>query len=129
MVMRNDIKNIMIIDDNEDIVTMIRAMLEMKGYKAFVKINIIDLESYIKEVSPHLIIMDMLLAGADGCEICKALKKDTKFAAIPVLMISAHPNAEEECLHAGANIFLGKPFEMQEFFEAVERGLMIKKEN
>lgn len=124
--MTNDIKKILIIDDNEDIVTMIKAMLDMKGYSVFVKMNIIDLETCIENLSPDLIIMDMLLSGADGREICKKLKKDNKFASIPVLMISAHQNAEDECLFAGANTFLGKPFEMQDFFEAVERSLSIR---
>lgn len=127
--MKEDIKKIMIIDDNEDIVTMIKSMLEMKGYKVFVKMKMIDLENSIAEVSPDLIIMDMLLSGADGREICKALKKDTRFNVIPVLMISAHPNAEGDCLNAGANTFLSKPFDMQEFFGAVERSLSMRNEN
>lgn len=127
--MKEDIKKIMIIDDNDDIVTMLKAMLEMKDYKVFAKMNITDLENSITKVSPDLIIMDMLLAGADGREICKNLKKDTRFTTIPVLMISAHPNAEDDCLNAGANTFLGKPFDMQDFFVAVEKSLLLRKEN
>ncbi|HEY5371743.1 MAG TPA: response regulator [Hanamia sp.] len=127
--MKNDIRKIMIIDDNEDIVTMTKAMLEMRGYEVSVKMNIVDLENAITQVSPDLIIMDMLLAGADGREICSNLKKDSRFTSIPVLMISAHPNAEDECLQAGANTFLGKPFEMQDFFNAVEKSSLVKKGN
>ena len=127
--MKEDIKKIMIIDDNDDIVTMLKAMLEMKDYKVFAKMNITDLENSITKVSPDLIIMDMLLAGADGREICKNLKKDTRFTTIPVLMISAHPNAEDDCLNAGANTFLAKPFDMQDFFVAVEKSLLLRKEN
>lgn len=127
--MKEDIKKIMIIDDNDDIVTMLKAMLEMKDYKVFAKMNITDLENSITKVSPDLIIMDMLLAGADGREICKILKKDTRFTVIPVLMISAHPNAEDDCLNAGANTFLAKPFDMQDFFVAVEKSLLLRKEN
>jgi DNA-binding response OmpR family regulator len=126
--MKEDPKKIMIIDDNEDIVTMIRAMLEMKGYKVFVKMNIIDLESYLTEMQPDLIIMDMLLSGADGRVICKAVKKDNRFASIPIMMISAHPNAKTECLNAGADCYLAKPFDMQEFFWAVETSLSMGNE-
>lgn len=124
--MEESSKKIMIIDDNEDIVTMIKAMLVMKGYSVCIKNNTIEMEDSIKKTMPDLIIMDMLLSNADGRIICKSLKNDSRFAPIPVLMISAHPNAKEECLNAGAEMFLGKPFDMQDFFRAVEKSLLLK---
>ncbi|MES2774000.1 MAG: response regulator [Bacteroidota bacterium] len=104
--------HLLIIDDNEDILFMLQTMLQMKGYKVSVKNNMEQLYEYIERVHPDLILMDMLLSGADGREVCKYLKSDGLLASIPVIMISAHPNAEKECLEAGANYFLGKPFEM-----------------
>jgi DNA-binding response OmpR family regulator len=123
--MTENSKKVMIIEDNEDIVTMIKVMLEMKGYNVFLKMNIINLENSIKQVSPDLIIMDMLLSGADGRDICKSFKNNKKFATIPVLMISAHPNAKEECLDAGADMFLEKPFDVRDFFDTVEKSLLL----
>lgn len=125
--MKENNKKVMIIDDNEDIVVMLKAMLLMKGYNVFIKRDIIDLENSVQELIPDLIIMDMLLSGADGRKICKSFKNDARFASIPVLMISAHPNAEEECLNAGADLFLGKPFDVQDFFRAVEKTLLLKR--
>jgi DNA-binding response OmpR family regulator len=126
--MKENNKTVLIIDDDEDIVAMLKAMLSMKGYNVFIKRDIIDLENSVKETIPDLIIMDMLLSGADGRKICKSFKNDTRFASIPVLMISAYPNAKEECLNAGADMFLGKPFDVRDFFEAVEKSLLMKKE-
>ena len=126
--MKENNKTVLIIDDNEDIVAMLKAMLSMKGYNVFIKRDIIDLEDSVKEAIPDLIVMDMLLSGADGRKICKSFKNDTRFASIPVLMISAYPNAKEECLYAGADMFLGKPFDVRDFFEAVEKALLMKKE-
>ncbi|MEO5649026.1 MAG: response regulator [Ginsengibacter sp.] len=122
--MKENSKKVMIIDDNEDIVALLKAMLLMKSYNVFIKTDIIDVEESIKEIMPELIIMDMLLSGADGRKVCKSFKNDTRFASIPVLMISAHPNAKEECLNAGAEMFLEKPFEMKDFFESVEKSLL-----
>lgn len=124
--MAENCKMIMIIDDNEDIITMIKAMLEMKGYNVCIKTNAINLEESLEKVSPDLIIMGMLLSGADGREICKLLKNHGRFSIIPVLMISAHPNAKEECLNAGADSFLAKPFDMKDFFQSVEKSLALK---
>lgn len=116
-------KRILIIDDNEDIVLMLKAMLNLKGYASDVKTNVNNLEAYLRETEPHLILMDMLLSGADGREVCKSLKEGQEFAAIPVLMISAHPTAKEDCMAAGANYFLAKPFDMQKLFEVVQEAL------
>jgi len=114
---------ILIIDDNEDIVLMLKAMLNLKGYVSEVKTNVQDLDEHLRKTRPHLILMDMLLSGADGREVCKDLKDSPEFAAIPILMISAHPTAKEDCIAAGVNYFLAKPFDMQNLFEVVQMAL------
>ena len=58
--------HLLVIDDNEDILFMLQAMLQHKGYKVSIKENTNDIEMYIKEISPDIILMDMLLSGADG---------------------------------------------------------------
>ena len=115
--------HILVIDDNEDLLFMLRAMLSLKGYKISVKDNIDDIESSVKALAPDVILMDMLLSGADGREVCKQLKSNPAFAGIPIIMISAHSHAKEECLEAGANFFLDKPFEMDDLFETVSNAL------
>jgi len=111
--------HILIIDDNEDILTMLGAMLKHKGYRVSTKDNPESIESTIKDLAPDLILMDMLLSGADGCEICKSLKANPTFSSIPVIMISAHPHAKKGCIEAGANYFLYKPFEMKELVKTL----------
>lgn len=111
--------HLLVIDDNEDILFMLQAMLQHKGYKVSIKENTNDIEMYIKEISPDIILMDMLLSGADGREICRHIKSIDSFSPIPIIMLSAHPQARTECLAAGANYFLEKPFEMEELFQVV----------
>ena len=105
-------KPVLIIDDNTDILFMLKAMLTMKGYSVSTKENADNLENTLKTVAPGVIIMDMLLSGTDGREVCKSLKIDPLFVHIPIIMISAHPQAREECLAYGADYFLEKPFDM-----------------
>ena len=119
-------KHILVIDDNDDILHMLKAMLQMKGYKVSMRESAIGIENELSENRPDMIIMDMLLSGADGREICKTLKEDEKFSTIPLLMISAHPNARKDCLAAGANFFLEKPFDMNELFTKIDMGLANK---
>jgi CheY-like chemotaxis protein len=118
--MTTDQLHILVIDDNEDILFMLQAMLQYKGYKIYTKDNTNQLEQNIAELSPDIILMDMLLSGADGREICRQLKSNEQFASIPIIMLSAHPHARTECLAAGANYFVEKPFEMNDLFQVVE---------
>lgn len=114
---------ILIIDDNEDIVFMLEAMLKLKGYKIDVKTNPERLEDYLHSTKPDVILMDMLLSGSDGREICMQLKANDSFADIPVIMISAHPTAKDDCLEAGADFFLAKPFDMKNLYAKVLEAL------
>jgi DNA-binding response OmpR family regulator len=112
--------HILVIDDNQDILFMLRAMLQHRGYHVSIKEDTNELDSLIETTSPYVILMDMLLSGADGREICKHLKSIQKFSGIPVIMLSAHPQAKTECLAAGADFFLEKPFEMNDLFSVVD---------
>lgn len=111
---------IYILDDNPDIRTMIQSILQFSGYSVFPLSSKEALHQQIQLQNPDLLIMDMLLSGADGRDICKALKNDTSTSSIPVIMISAHPDAQQSCYAAGANIFIEKPFELKTFLEAVK---------
>lgn len=111
----------LIIDDNEDILSMLQAMLEHQGYKTSAIDKPLDVIQKIKTVQPNVILMDKLLSGSDGCEFCRQIKADAALAHIPVIMISAHPQAQVECLEAGADFFIEKPFEMNHLLQTIEK--------
>ena len=115
--------HILVIDDNQDILLMLKTMLTIKGYLVSVKDNIKELELSIKDLKPDVILMDMLLSGADGREVCKELRKNTAFDHIPIVMISAHSHVQEECIEAGADYFIEKTFDMNSLIKIVEEAL------
>lgn len=117
--------HILVIDDNEDILFMIKTMLEMKGYRISAKDNPDDIESFIEQTRPDVILMDLLLSGSDGREICKKLKENKLISHISVVMISALPDAAIICKDAGTDYFLGKPFEMNDLFETINNALSL----
>ena len=73
--MANRKRHILIIDDNEDIVNMMRLMLQMKNYDVSAQMSVTGLEETLNKTWPDLIIMDMLLSGADGRVVCRFLKR------------------------------------------------------
>jgi DNA-binding response OmpR family regulator len=110
--MTSEKADIIILDDNKDISSMMESILQFAGYKTFVCSAPDQLYSLLAQLTPRLIMMDMLLAGTNGSEICRKLKNSAATSDIPVMMISAHPDAEVTCKEAGADDFLEKPFGM-----------------
>ena len=119
--------NILIIENDLDIGTMIRMILEYRGYTVFVLGNTEGVSELIKKKSIKVVIIDMLLSGANGTDICIELKKDAALAHIPLIMMSAHPDAENLCKIAGADDFISKPFDLDELLLKI--GNFTSKEN
>ena len=117
----NKKEKILVLDDDPDIGTMIKMMLEYKGYSVTVSDRAEQANEILKTDAVDLIIMDMLLSGVNGTDLCSEFKKNSSIAHIPVIMISAHPNAKEICLQAGADEFISKPFDMQDILSKIER--------
>jgi DNA-binding response OmpR family regulator len=121
MSMNNRASWILVVDDDPDISMMLKMMLEYKGYKVIIADRVKDIFHAISSHSFNLIIMDMLLSGINGTDICAQLKAKEDTRTIPVMMISAHPNARELCIKAGANDFMAKPFDMNDILDIVGR--------
>jgi DNA-binding response OmpR family regulator len=118
---------ILVLDDDPDICIMIKMVLDYYGYDAMDAENEANAKKIISSNHVDLVIMDMLLSGADGTDICRRLKQDKETSSIPILMFSAHPTARETCLTAGADDFISKPFEMNDMMEKINFFLERKK--
>lgn len=107
---------VLVIDDDPDIGAMFKMLLEFNGYNTVVTENAEKAEAIAKAGTIDLIIMDMLLSGVNGTDICASFKKDEAISKIPLIMMSAHPDAKTICLHAGADDFISKPFDVKDVF-------------
>ena len=118
---------ILVLDDDPDICIMIKMVLDYYGYDAMDAENEENARKIISSNHVDLLIMDMLLSGVDGTDICRQLKHDKETSSIPILMFSAHPTAKETCLAAGADDFISKPFEMNDMMDKISFFLERKK--
>lgn len=114
-------KTILLIDDNPHILEAIELVLTTENYTVHCLSKIDNVLKEIKKVKPSLILLDLLLSGKNGKEIAKTLKNDGETKHIPIVMISAHPNAEKTAIEAGADAFLAKPFDIEDLLEIVDR--------
>ena len=92
---------------------MIRDILEFNGHEVIVSQQPEETRDNILKYEVDLVVLDKLISGVDGTEVCAELKKDNDVCQVPVLMMSALHNVGEICKAAGATDFLPKPFDME----------------
>jgi DNA-binding response OmpR family regulator len=114
--------NILVLDDELDILNLVRIILTQKGYKVKATSKIDEFYSLLdKDV--RLILLDVVMPDKTGIEICSELKKDPNKSKIPIIVFSASGSAEKRdaALQAGADGFLLKPFSITEITEIVNK--------
>jgi len=121
--MEEKIPHILIVEDSENILTVIKLMFELQGWKTSEKKNLNTILDDVKQIKPDLILMDMLLSGSNGCDACKLIKDENEIKNIPIIIMSAHPEAHREAKEAGANYFIAKPFEMDHLIKKIQNAL------
>ncbi|GCE05163.1 response regulator [Dictyobacter aurantiacus] len=114
--------HILVVDDDEGIVEVVQIVLEGEGYVVRTATNKDDLQNIADDL-PDLILLDVLLSGDDGREICRKLKSDKATRHIPVIMLSAHSDASKVADAGGADDFLEKPFDVDVLIDIVARHL------
>ncbi len=97
-------------------------ILEQEGYQVQTSLNGACFHE-MKSDLPALILLDVLLAGEDGREICKQLKSNEQTNHIPVILISAHANLNNAREICGADDYLAKPFRLIELIDNVQKYL------
>ncbi|CAN5145458.1 hypothetical protein BH23BAC2_BH23BAC2_20740 [soil metagenome] len=116
--------NILVIDDDSGIGEMLKTLLEFYGYEVIVTELPEETEKIIIKSNVDLVILDMLISGVNGTDVCRRLREVEATSTIPVLMMSALHDAGEKCKDAGANDFIAKPFEMDDLIKKIDEVLL-----
>lgn len=113
---------VLIIDDEEHIVELIRYNLENAGYDAVEAYNGVDgIKAAINE-KPTLILLDVMLPMMDGLEVCRKLRKDDTTKHIPIIMLTAKSEEIDKILglELGADDYITKPFSVRELLARIK---------
>lgn len=115
-------EKILVVDDEQDLVKLIRYHLEKDGYKVLCAYNGDDALFLTRKERPELIILDLMLPGIDGLEICKKLKADQELAHTAIVMLTAKGEESDITLglKLGADDYMTKPFSPKELVARVQ---------
>jgi len=105
-------RTIMVVDDDPDIVTIVKTILEVKGYVVQSASSGQEVLSLLKELKPDLIILDVMMPQMDGLEVLTRLKGNPDTASIPVILLTAKVQYEDVLggYKMGADYYITKPF-------------------
>lgn len=123
-------KRILLIEDEEDIASLIKLQAEISGYKLHVEVDGINGYRAIEREKPDLVILDIMLPGQNGLDVCRKMKSHPELKNIPVIIISAKGDELDVVLglELGADDYVPKPFSPRILFSRIKAVLRRGKE-
>lgn len=124
-------EHILIVEDEKDIVKMLEYNLKKEGFSTASSSDGRRALAIAEKECPDLILLDIMLPGMDGLEVCKELKKDARTAVIPIIMLTAKSQESDKVvgLEMGADDYVAKPFSPRELIARIKAVLRRGKEN
>ncbi|MGE5521142.1 MAG: response regulator [Candidatus Dadabacteria bacterium] len=114
---------ILLIDDDPDVRSVMSILLKQHQYDVDTASSKEEAFKKLGENRPSVILLDVLLSGVDGREICREIKTDENTRQIPIIMFSAHPSAADKIDTYGADDFISKPINTENLLEKLSKQL------
>src|SRR5579862_7472813 len=111
-------KRILLIEDEEDIAALIKLQAEVTGYKLHVEVDGINGYRAIEREKPDLVLLDIMLPGQNGFDVCRKMKSQSDLKHIPIMILTAKAEEIDVILglELGADDYLTKPFSPKVLF-------------
>ncbi len=115
-------EKILIVEDEKDIIKMLEYNLKKEGFRVIHACDGEDALDLATRENPNLILLDLMLPGIDGLEVCKTLKKENKTSCIPIIMLTAKSQESDKVigLELGADDYITKPFSPAELLARIK---------
>jgi len=114
-------REVLVVEDEPDIRRLVVLHLERDGFRCRTATTGSDALREVKAAVPDLVILDLMLPGVDGLEVCRQLRRDASTAAVPIIMLTAKSDEIDRIvgLEIGADDYVGKPFSPKELVARV----------
>ncbi|MBN2515372.1 MAG: phosphate regulon transcriptional regulator PhoB [Deltaproteobacteria bacterium] len=113
---------ILVVDDEKDLVDLISYNLQREGYAVLKAYNGEEALGLVQSQKPDLVILDLMLPGIQGIEVCKRIRKNQEISNLPIIMVTAKGDEVDKILglEMGADDYITKPFSVRELLARVK---------
>jgi len=117
-----NLKKILVVDDDRNVLFLISELLARDNYEVIQASDGLVALSQIRKLLPELAVLDVMMPGLDGFELCRRIKNDPLTSGIKVIMVTAKTSGKdiETGLSAGADHYITKPFKMAELSSKIK---------
>lgn len=119
-------ERILVADDEADIRQIMKGIIAKEGYEVILAEDGTKAMALAQQEKPDLIMLDFLMPGLNGIEVCKALKKNEATKDIPVIIVTAYPNQKELALSSGAVDFMSKEADNIDIIWRIKSALKVR---
>jgi DNA-binding response OmpR family regulator len=115
--------NVVCIEDEQDMIELVKLILNRKGYKVHAANGGLAGLQLIREIHPHIVLLDLMMPDMDGWEVYQQMRADDAMKDIPVVIITAKAQSIDKVLGlhiAKVNDYLTKPFSPAELLQSIE---------
>ncbi|HWW52393.1 MAG TPA: response regulator [Acidimicrobiales bacterium] len=119
--------HVLVVDDAEDIRLLVVIRLKLAGFEASEASNGADAIAQASAAAPDLILLDWVMPGLDGIEVCRRLKSNPATAGVPIILLTGRvlPDEERMAVEVGAEGLIAKPFDVDELIDRVRETLLL----
>jgi len=111
------VKKILVLDDNQDILDMVEAVLNYENYEVECISDGSNFIAYAESVRPDLVLLDFRLSGKSGDELCRQIKSHPNLSHIPVVIFSAYLFNDADLKKLSCDAVIAKPFDINELVD------------
>ncbi len=121
-------ETLLLVDDNPTNLQVLYQTLEGHGYKLLLAKNGEDALNIVRKVHPSLILLDIMMPGMDGYDVCQTIKSDPELSDVAIIFLSALDEVKDKVkgFHSGAVDYVAKPFQSEEVIARVETHIKIR---
>jgi DNA-binding response OmpR family regulator len=113
-------KKVLVIDDDEAVLDIMEEALKYEGFEVKILSKADDIATLIDSYSPDILLIDYLLKGINGGEICHQVKTNPATRQVPVIIVSAYPKVLLSLGNYGCDKFIPKPFDLEDLVGSIK---------
>lgn len=114
-------KKVLIVDNDPDVLDALQDILNYEGYEIKGITHTDDIFSLVAQYNPDIILLDYILNGINGGELCHQIKASPATTKLPVILLSAYPRILKSLDYYGCDAFIAKPFDMSDLTGCVQQ--------